>query len=91
VAVQVVKVDMERRQVDLGLVDILEAVRASEDNRGPRRSSAEPRRPRPVEAGSARSWGPVPIKDKHRQDKPKKGAVRKQRPGRRERSARKGK
>ena len=46
VAVQVVKVDMERRQVDLGLVEILEAVRESERNRGPRRSSAEPRRPR---------------------------------------------
>ena len=91
VAVQVVKVDMERRQVDLGLVDILEAVRASEENRGPRRSSAEPRRPRPVEAGSARSWGHVPIKDKGKKDKPKKGATRKQRPGRRERSARKGK
>ena len=91
VAVQVVKVDMERRQVDLGLVDILEAVRASEENRGPRRSSAEPRRPRPVEAGSARSWGTSPIKDKDKKDKPKKGATRKQRPGRRERSARKGK
>jgi ribonuclease R len=38
VKVQVVKVDMERRQVDLGLVEILEAVRQSEDNRGPRRS-----------------------------------------------------
>ena len=45
VAVQVVKVDMERRQVDLGLVEILDAVRESEQNRGPRRSSAEPRRP----------------------------------------------
>jgi ribonuclease R len=44
VRVQVVKVDMERRQVDLGVVEILEAVRESELNRGPRRSKAEPKR-----------------------------------------------
>jgi ribonuclease R len=44
VRVQVIKVDMERRQVDLGLVEILEAVRESELNRGPRRSKAEPKR-----------------------------------------------
>jgi ribonuclease R len=43
VRVQVVKVDMERRQVDLGLVEILDKVRASERNRGPRRSKAEPK------------------------------------------------
>jgi ribonuclease R len=43
VRVQVVKIDMERRQVDLGIVDILERVRASERNRGPRRSKAEPK------------------------------------------------
>ena len=43
VRVQVIKVDMERRQVDLGLVDILEKVRQSERNRGPRRSKAQPR------------------------------------------------
>ena len=44
VKVQVVKVDMERRQIDLGLTEILEAVRESERNRGPRRSKAEPRK-----------------------------------------------
>jgi ribonuclease R len=44
VSVQVIKVDMERRQVDLGLVEILEHVRASERNRGPRRSKAQPRK-----------------------------------------------
>ena len=44
VKVQVVKVDMERRQVDLGLAEILDAVRASEENRGPRRSRATPKR-----------------------------------------------
>jgi ribonuclease R len=44
VKVQVVKVDMERRQVDLGLAEILDAVRESEENRGPRRSKAMPKR-----------------------------------------------
>ena len=44
VTVQVIKVDMERRQVDLGLSDILERVRESEENRGPRRSKAQPKR-----------------------------------------------
>ena len=56
VAVQVIKVDMERRQVDLGLVEILEAVRESERNRGPRRSSAEPRRPRRQPRAGAGAW-----------------------------------
>ena len=51
VRVQVIKVDMERRQVDLGLVDILERVRASERNRGPRRSRAEPKREAHLKAG----------------------------------------
>jgi len=39
VQVQVVRVDMERRQIDLGLVDILEAVRRDERARGPHRST----------------------------------------------------
>jgi ribonuclease R len=69
VKVQVVKVDMERRQVDLGLVEILEAVRDSELNRGPRRSSAQPK------------------KEQQRQQRPK-NAGRKQRPGKKERAAR---
>ena len=43
VGVQVVRVDRERRQVDLGLVDILERVRASERHRGPRQSKARPK------------------------------------------------
>ncbi|MGB2714318.1 MAG: ribonuclease R [Vicinamibacterales bacterium] len=64
VQVQVVKVDMERRQVDLGLVEILDTVRATEQGRGPRRSKAEPKRERHLKAGR-----------------------RKQRPGRRERGA----
>jgi len=51
VSVQVIKVDMERRQIDLGLVDILDKVRASEQNRGPRRSRAAPKSERHLAAG----------------------------------------
>ena len=43
VAVQVVRVDMERRQIDLGLVDILETVRREERPRGPIRSKSKPK------------------------------------------------
>ena len=46
VNVQVVRVDTERRQIDLGLVEILDAVRESEQNRGPRRGRVT-RRGRP--------------------------------------------
>ena len=67
VQVQVVKVDMERRQVDLGIVEILDAVRESEEARGPRRSKAQPKKERHLRAGR-----------------------RKQRPGRRERTSRRG-
>jgi len=38
----VIRVNMETRQVDLGLVEILERVREGE--RGPRRSKAAPKR-----------------------------------------------
>ena len=50
VNVQVVKVDMERRQVDLGLVEILETVRETEQGRGPR-SKAEPKTRRQPDRG----------------------------------------
>ncbi len=43
VRVQVVRVDLERRQIDLGLVEILEAVRTDERRRGPRHSKARPK------------------------------------------------
>ena len=43
VSVQVVRVDMERRQVDLGLVDILETMRGEERPRGPVRSKVKPK------------------------------------------------
>src|SRR5436190_3212903 len=53
VRVQVIKVDMERRQIDLGLVGILDRVRVSEANRGPRRSKAEPKSERHLKAPKA--------------------------------------
>ena len=88
VAVQVVKVDMERRQVDLGLVEILE--------RGPGvrtepRSAAEQCRAAAPAAGGARA-GPVRRSGQGRKkkDKADKSVKRKQRPGRRERALRKG-
>jgi len=40
VRVQIIRVDMERRQIDLGLDDVLEKVRKDERSRGPMRSSA---------------------------------------------------
>ncbi|MGH9311277.1 MAG: ribonuclease R [Vicinamibacterales bacterium] len=86
VSVQVVKVDMERRQVDLGLVDILEAVRASEQNRGPRRSAAAPKRQKLAQPASGQGWVAV----RGGKEKPSKDRKRKQRPGRRERAVRKG-
>ena len=43
VKVQVIRVDLERRQIDLGLAEILETVRRSERSRGARRSSAKPK------------------------------------------------
>jgi ribonuclease R len=43
VRVQVVRVDMERRQIDLGLVEVLDALREDERNRGPKRSKARPK------------------------------------------------
>ena len=43
VRVQVVRVDRDRRLIDLGLVDILERMRVSERHRGPRRRKAHPK------------------------------------------------
>jgi ribonuclease R len=77
VKVQVIKVDMERRQVDLGLSEILDRIRESERNRGPRRSRIEPGR-----QGAAKE--PTKIAAKA-------GKRRTQRPGRKERSAKRGK
>jgi ribonuclease R len=44
VQVQVVRVDMERRQVDLGLSEILDEVRRDERPRGPIRSKVKPKK-----------------------------------------------
>jgi ribonuclease R len=44
VQVQVVKVDMERRQIDLGLDAVLRKLREDERGRGARRSSARPKK-----------------------------------------------
>lgn len=44
VRVQIIRVDMERRQIDLGLEDVLEKVRRDERSRGPARSGARPKK-----------------------------------------------
>jgi len=44
VRVQVVRVDQERRQIDLGLVEILDTLRDDERRRGPRKSKAVPKK-----------------------------------------------
>jgi ribonuclease R len=44
VSVQIVRVDMERRQIDLGLDDVLEKVRREQRARGPSRSAARPKK-----------------------------------------------
>ena len=49
VKVQVIRVNMDVRQIDLGLVEILERVR--EGAIGPRRSKARPKHERPVKKG----------------------------------------
>jgi ribonuclease R len=55
VKVQVIRVDLERRQIDLGLVEILEAVARSERSRGARRSRAVPKaEARKIKAGKTR-------------------------------------
>ena len=80
VSVQVIKVDMERRQVDLGLTEILDRVRESERNRGPRVSRAAGVR-------STRRDGPALPAVKGRKTT-KSERQRAQRPGRKERAAR---
>ncbi len=48
VRVQVLRVDMDRRQVELGIAEVLETVRRDEGARGPRRSLAAPKKGRPA-------------------------------------------
>jgi len=80
VSVQVIKVDMERRQVDLGVTEILDRVRESERNRGPRVSRAAGVR-------STRRDGPAQpaVKGRKTTKSERRPA---QRPGRKERAAR---
>jgi ribonuclease R len=87
VTVQVIKVDMERRQIDLGLSEILDRVRESEKNRGPRRSRIDlDRKSHGAKTGHAAAKAGTVAK------KPAaKGKKRAQRPGRKERSAKRGK
>jgi ribonuclease R len=71
VKVQVIRVSLEDRQIQLGLIEILDRVRENERKRGPRRSKAKPKREesrRDKPAGGKR-------------------AKSKSRPGRRERAA----
>jgi ribonuclease R len=82
VKVQVIKVDMERRQIDLGLSEILDKVRESERNRGPRRSRVVLKS---TPARTERSPGAP-----GREPRAKRPAPRKPRPGKRERAGRKG-
>jgi ribonuclease R len=79
VVVQVIRVDLERRQVDLGIDEVLEAVRADQRRRGPSRSQARPKKERRKGTPEERRT----IKAAARR--------KKQRPGRRERAAHKGK
>jgi len=44
VRVQVVRVDLERRQIDLGLAEILDVIREDEGRRGPKHSKAKPKK-----------------------------------------------
>ncbi len=93
VNVQVVKVDMERRQIDLGLVEILGRIR---ERPRPARAAGAPkaaaalgwpaggkRREAAPASARARGWSPASAK-KSRED------GRKNRPGRREREAKRG-
>ncbi len=43
IRVQVVRVDQDRRQVDLGVVEVLDRLRESERHRGPKTSKAQPK------------------------------------------------
>ena len=97
VTVQVLKVDMERRQIDLGLSEILDRVRESEKNRGPRRSRIEPgRKPHGAKTGQP-GLPRLPrrsdaVAKAGRSDSVAKAEKRRaQRPGRKERSAKRGK
>jgi ribonuclease R len=78
--VQIVRVDMERRQIDLGLDDVLEKVRRGE--RGSSRSGARLKKESAfAKAAADRSAGSARGRGKH-------DRKRKQRPGKNERKGR---
>ena len=77
IKVQVVRVDQERRQIDLAIAEILTAVREDEGRRGPARSQAKMKKEQRKGTPEQRRK----VKAAKRQ--------RTQRPGRRERTARK--
>jgi ribonuclease R len=86
VTVQVIKVDMERRQIDLGLSEILDRVRESERNRGPRVSRRDSSARK-----SARLAGAQPPHGVKAGKTAAKGARRRaQRDGRKERASKRG-
>ena len=76
VTVQVIRVDLEQRQIDLGLTEILEAVGRRPQRRGPRA------RPKAGAAGPAR--------EPDRSERRRPSGRRPGRPGRRERQGRRG-
>ena len=80
VRVQVARVDMERRQIELALADVLQAVRDDERRRGPARSQARPKKA--AAARAAKSSPPAGAG---------KGRRRASRPGKRERATGAGK
>ncbi len=65
VEAQVTRVDMERRQVELGLAEILDVVRQSERSRGPRKSTA-------VSKGETRKRAARPGRREREQARPPK-------------------
>jgi ribonuclease R len=86
VQVQVIKVDMERRQVDLGLVEILDVIRAGEAQRQrPARGAGGKRGEAAPPSARERGWGPASTK---KADRTQRGTKRKPRAGKRERAAR---
>ena len=90
VRVQIIRVDMERRQIDLGLEDVLEKVRRDERARGPARSSARMKKPAfaNASAGQARSAKASAGQRRSAKGSPGQAGKRKQRPGKKERKAR---
>jgi len=79
VTVQVVRVDLDKRHIDLGLEDVLQTVREDERRRGARRSHARPKKER-------RKGTP----EERRHTKAAAQKKKKQRPGKRERVMKRG-